>query len=172
MIDVTKVKDIKVGLRVLINTRDGDYEGVISKILSSIDNAKGIKVQLESGEKGRIIKVLGLKEVNKPQIKDEVVYLNDVEPKGEESVVIDIDNSDIKHKENLFSNTFNQINYMVTTKFFQSTYCRAIKSDIQGIVIFKVKAAEVSIAIYKINLYLKKFCLTKDLKYEVIKVEN
>lgn len=169
MRDITKVKDIEIGLKVIIDSRNGAKEGIISKILTSKDNDKGIKVEIESGDKGRIIQILSEEPIRDKATKQKI----NVDEKIEKPIVIDIDRVEIANvDEKKLINMKNQRQFEVVTKFFQSTYCKSLKSDIRGIVIFKVKAIEVNIAIHKINIYLKKFCLSKDLKYEVIKVNS
>lgn len=169
MTDITKVKDIHIGMKVEISASSGPVIGIVSKILTSIDNIKGIKVQLDTGEKGRITKIINEHSVKvKKQETKKILNIKEID----KPIIINIENSDISKEFKSQLESMKQINYTITTKFFQSAYCRSLKSDIYGIVIFKVKAVNITIAIHKINLYLKKFCLTKDLKYEVVKAES
>lgn len=169
MRDITKVSDVEAGLKVIIEGKNGPKEGVIRKVLSSMDNEKGIKVQLDTGDKGRIIELLGQVPLNK--IDNEKKKSINFSEKIDKPIVIDIeDNFSSDLKSSIISD--NQVKFEVVTKFFHPIYCRALKGDIAGIVIFKVNAIDVNLAIYKINLYLTKFCISKDLKYEVVKINK
>ena len=170
MKDLTKVKDIEKGMKVKItDVGFNEVEGIVTDVLSSFDNKKGIKVRLESGEKGRIKEILNenLVTVNKVEKKQTINIKEDFT----KPIVIDVDKLEIENvnKQNIIGV---KKQFEVVTKFFQATYCKSLKSDIYGIVIFRVKALDVNMAVYKINLYLKKYCLTKDIKYEVIKINN
>lgn len=164
----TKVNDIIEGLEVLIDTDKGRIQGIIKKILTTRDNNKGIKVELITGEKGRINKILNENPIKIANKENKVK----IDKNFDKPIFIEIQDEIENVDKNHLINIANQRNFEIVTKFFQSTYCKAVKEDIYGIVIFKVKAIEVNMAIYKINMFLKKFCLTKDLKYEVIKVNN
>lgn len=90
-----------------------------------------------------------------------------------DDTVIDIKNMNLTKQDriNLFSQ-FNQRSFSVITKFFKSTYLTSLNKKISGIVIFKVRAVNITLAIYKINLYLKKYAIDKDLKYSIIRIQN
>lgn len=168
MRDFRKLSDVIKGLKVVIDSRNGAKEGVITSILTTRDNEKGIKVELDTGDKGRILQILEdepikIEEGTKPTIE--------IEENITKPIIIEIDEVLGEGKEKMID-VENQRKFEVVTKFFQSAYCKVVKSDIYGIVIFKVNAIEISIAIYKINMFLKKYCLTTDLKYEVIKVNS
>lgn len=165
------VSDAQIGDLVSIATGFGAKQGRILKVLTTRDNNKGVKIELESGEKGRILSYLTEDELIKPipEIKKE-----EKKPleKIEDHAIIEIMDSDIKIDEDILFSEHDNKDFEVVTKFFKQTYIKKIKNDVFGIVIFKVKAYDLNIAIYKINLYLKTYCVSKDVKYEVIKTTS
>ena len=168
MRDCRKLSDVIKGLKVVIDSRNGAKEGIITSILTTRDNDKGIKVELDTGDKGRIIQILEDEPIKTEEGTKSTI---EIEENITEPIIIEIDKVLGEGKEKMID-AENQKKFEVVTKFFQPAYCKVVKSDIYGIVIFKVNAIEISIAIYKINMFLKKYCLTKDLKYEVIKVNS
>lgn len=161
-----RLADLQVGFTVKL---DNGEIGTISRILSTKDNPRGVKVVLDqSGVKGRVVEIIS-KRIS--QISNKKVILNSKSLKEKQHFVIDIDKVDIqeKEKQQLFTNS-SQKQFVVTTRFFQPAYLKTVKSEVFGVVIFKVKALSVSMAIYKINIYLNKFSLIKDLKYEVTNI--
>lgn len=172
MRDATKYKDIVTGLKVEIENREGLFQGIITEVLTNRDNPKGIKVRLDSGVNGRIKKII--EDIEPPEIKNETdnVESNIKIKEVKDHTVISISDNDI-----LPNNVQAKFNipikkYSVTTKFFKAVYCKKVHDELKGIVIFIVNGENINIAVYKINKYLKKFCISKDIKYEVIKVED
>jgi len=161
--DTTKISDIKKNMHVKIITQSGESSGLIKEVLSKRDNPRGVKVLLDNGDTGRITEILSKETTTSKHIIDK--------HSAKDSTVIDInDDIDLHIKKNGLFN--NNKNFIVTTKFFKPAYCKSIKQMLHGIVIFKLQAPELNISIYKINLYLKKYCVDKDLKYRIIKSES
>lgn len=171
MKDRKKVSDVKVDLMVEVSCAEGRVQGKIIEVLSTVDNNRGIKVKLDNGIKGRVQSFLSENEVdtNKRILP---VEENPVIKEVKEEMVITIEDSVIEYnKGKLFSKEDNRL-FEVTTRFFRPAYIKPIKNDIFGIVLFKVKGYDLNMAMYKINLYLQKFCITKDIKYKIIKTEE
>lgn len=169
MKDHTKVSDVERGDLVNIATGQGAVQGRVEKILTTRDNRKGIKVELHNGERGRIIAFIEEEDLKSPipemKPENESKVLSNIQ----EHTVIEIKDTDIEINENMLFSEKDNRDFEVVTKFFREAYIRKIKNNVYGIVIFKVKAFDLNIAVYKINLYLKTYCASKDLKYEVIK---
>lgn len=169
MKDPSKVSDAKIGDIVSIATGYGAKEGRILKVLTTRDNPKGIKVELETGERGRIITYVKESELKAPLPEIKKVEDKKVLKEVQDHTVIKIRDTDIEINERLIFSEDDNKDFEVVTKFFNQTYIKKIKNDVYGIVVFKVRAFDLNIAIYKINLYLKTYCVSKDVKYEVIK---
>lgn len=164
--------DAAPGLLVSIATGHGAMQGKIKTVLTTRDNPKGVKVELETGEKGRILQYIEEKDLIKPlkevPVEDDKKVLEQIS----DNTVIEIEDTDIQIDESLIFTDKDTKKFEVVTKFFKQTYIKKIKNDVYGIVIFKVNAYDLNIAVYKINLYLKTYCVSKDVKYEVIKTTS
>lgn len=58
MDETTQLRYFKIGLYVVIETKNGDEKrGFIQKILSKKDDERGIRVQLKTGELGHVIEI-------------------------------------------------------------------------------------------------------------------
>lgn len=166
MRDATKVSDIVTGLKVEIESKGELQTGIITEILTTRDNPRGIRVRIDNGASGRIKQIIDENLITTVKVvKDNVV--SDIK----KNTIINISDDEILP----FIKAGGQLlikEYSVTTKFFKAIYCKKVHEELNGIVIFKVKGENINIAVYKINKFLKKFCVTKDIKYEVIKVED
>lgn len=58
MRDAGKISDICIGLVVEIDTKEGLKQGSIIEIITKRDNPKGIKVKIDTGDVGRIKKII------------------------------------------------------------------------------------------------------------------
>lgn len=170
--DKTKISDVTKGISVKIAAKGGLSVGIVTEILSKIDNEKGIKVKLDNNETGRIIEIIPIENIEEAKTS---VIPKKKKKKGannkEEVTIVDLREQpeEIDNQSSIF---MEHKDFEVTTKFFKPVYCKSIKRLLCGIVIFRVKAAELNVSIFKINLYLRKYCIDKDLKYRVVRAES